>query len=73
MIINQTAQKHSHCYVQSGIRSELEGVTNFKLAFTEASALLEIDTGKLVFANGKRCEYKTEQCDTAEWQHLLKG
>lgn len=44
--------------------------TNLELTYTEATAMLEVDTGRLVFANGERCDYNQEHCETAEYGNI---
>lgn len=41
-----------------------------EVTFTTSKAVLEVDTGRLIFANGERCEYSSEQCDTADYGNI---
>lgn len=46
-------------------------LTNLEVTYTTATAHLEVDTGKLILANGERCEYNTEHCDTADYGNIF--
>lgn len=42
-------------------------ITEIEVAYGFSTALLEVDTGRLAFPNGERCDHKSEYCQTASY------
>lgn len=42
-------------------------ITEIEVAYGTSSALLEVDTGRLAFPNGERCDFRAEYCQTASY------